>query len=115
MRRGDLVIAAAPGDYGKPRPHRSAQAHAKAAPVDSVLLCALSTHLRSAPFLVAVAPTSANGLRDTSEVLIDKIVSLPRAKIGAVIGRLDEETLERVHGALMLVLGLGATLARSPR
>ena len=85
------------------------------ASVDSVLLCALSSHLRGAPFRVAVEPTPLNGLRDASEVLTDKIVSLPRVKISAVIGRLDEPTLERVEGALMLVLGLGAKVARPPR
>ena len=115
MRRGDLVLASAPGAYGKPRPHLIVQADTVAPAVDSVVLCPVTSDLRRAPFRISVDPAPGTGLRLPSEVMADKPVTLPRDKLVQVTGSLASEDMERVDSALMLVLGLGATPGRSPR
>ena len=115
MRRGDLVLASAPGAYGKPRPHLVVQAEAVALAIDSVVLCPVTSDLRQAPFRVMVEPTPDTGLRLPSEVMADKPVTLPRDKLVQIIGSLRAADMERVDGALMLVLGLGARAARLSR
>ena len=115
MQRGDVVLASAPGADGKPRPHLVIQSDAIAPSVDSVVLCPVTSDLRRAPFRIVLEASSATGLRLPSEVMTDKPVTLPREKLVAVIGAVPAERMEQVDGALMLVLGLGSTSARSPR
>jgi mRNA interferase MazF len=38
--------------------------------------------------------------------MVDKIVTVPRDKMGAHVGRLDDEDMVRVNRAVMLFLGL---------
>lgn len=105
--RGDLVVAAFAGDYGKPRPALVAQSDAFAG-LDSVTLLPLTTDLRNWPlFRVAVEPTRENGLRQRSHVMVDKAATVLRAKIGRPIGRLDPATMRVVDTALANFLGLG--------
>jgi mRNA interferase MazF len=51
-------------------------------------------------------PTEANGLRERSQITIDKITVVPVAKIGAVIGRGDDMLMVRVNRALAVFLGV---------
>lgn len=74
--------------------------------VDSVVLCPVTSDLRHAPFRVPLPPTTQNGLRLPSEVMVDKPVTLPRAKLAGRIGALSSAQMEQVDGALMLLLGL---------
>jgi mRNA interferase MazF len=105
--RGDLVVAAFAGDYGKPRPALVAQSDAFAG-LGSVTLLPLTTDLHKWPlFRVAVEPTSDNGLRQLSHVMVDKAATVSRDKIGRHIGRLDPETMRVINSALANFLGLG--------
>lgn len=83
LRRGDLVTVAAKGAYaGKPRPALVIQASETLAYRDSVTLCLLTTELIDAPlFRVRLAPSQLNGLRRPSDVMADKIVTVPRELI----------------------------------
>jgi len=84
--RGDLVTIAVGGDYGKPRPALVIQADAFAA-LPSVTVVRLSSDVFPANLArVSVEPTASNGLRLTSQIMIDKAVSVPRANIGATFG-----------------------------
>jgi mRNA interferase MazF len=38
--------------------------------------------------------------------MVDKLLTVPRARLGPVIGRLDEETLLRLNRTLAFVVGL---------
>lgn len=106
MRRGDLVTVSAPRDYGKPRPAVVVQSD-WLADTESVLVSLLTGTLRAAPiYRIAVEPSPANGLRATSQIMLDKILTLPREKCGPVIGRLDEATLTALDRGLIVVLGL---------
>lgn len=105
MKCGDLVTVALPGDYGKPRPSLVIQADAFALMKSTVVLRITST-LKDRPlFRVTVEPAEHNGLRKRSQIMIDKPATVPRAKVGRRIGRLDEETMRTVNTALHRFLG----------
>jgi mRNA interferase MazF len=106
IRRGDLVVVALPGDYGKPRPALVVQADAYR-DLSSVTLLRLTSELHAWPaFRVTVEPDRENGLRRLSQVMVDKSVSAPREKIGQRLGRLDASTMAVVDAALSRFLGL---------
>jgi mRNA interferase MazF len=106
VKRGDLVIVSAPGDYGKPRPAIVIQSDWLKA-TDSVLVALLTSMLADAPlYRLQIEPSAANGLKATSQVMVDKIVALPREKCGDVIGRVDEATLIALNHMLSVVIGI---------
>lgn len=72
----------------------------------TLLVCPLSSELRDADFRVLVQPTPGNGLRLASQVMVDKLSTLPRSKISAAFGRLEPDSLREVGRALLLVMGL---------
>jgi mRNA interferase MazF len=105
MRRGDLVTVALQGDLGKPRPALIIQSDLFDTH-PSVTILPVTSELRDAPlFRIAVTPTESNGLSKPSQVMVDKPQSISREKIGAVIGRLDGETMLAVNRALAVFLG----------
>ena len=108
MRRGDIVTVAAPGSYtGKPRPALVVQSDTFNETHASITLCLLTTHLRRAPlFRIAVSPEPSTGLTRASQVMVDKLVTVPRDRIGERLGVLDSATLERVDESLRTWLGL---------
>jgi mRNA interferase MazF len=101
-------LAAAPGDYGKPRPTLALQSDLFDA-LPSVTICPLTSFVRDDVSLlrIGVEPGPENGLRKPSQIAVDKIVTLPRSRFGKVIGRADDELMLRVSRALALFLGLG--------
>ena len=107
MKRGDLVTVVSSGDYGKPRPALVVQADAYAEH-PSLTVLPLTSDLYDMPSLrVTVEPGGGTGLRLRSQVMVDKATTIPRAKAGARIGRLDEATLAGVGKALAVFLGVG--------
>ena len=105
MRRGDLVTVAMPGDFGKPRPALVIQSDLFAA-VPTVTVLLVSGTPQDAPLLrISVEPDDANGLRKPSQIMIDKVMTVRRDKIGAVIGRLKDETMTAITRGLALFLG----------
>ena len=104
-RRGDLVTVALQGSYGKPRPALVVQSDLLT-DLESVVLCPVTSELRNAAFRVTVEPNPVNGLRALSQVMVDKLSTLPRTKISEPFGRLDEERMKTVDRALLLVVGV---------
>ena len=106
MIRGDLVLVATPGDYGKPRPSLIVQSDLfQEHP--SVTVCLLTSHLRQTPLIrYEVEPSVDNGLTATSQVQIDKLMTVPRPKIGPVIGRLSTKQLNEITKLLLLWVGV---------
>ena len=106
MRRGDLATVAVSGDLGKPRPALIIQADAFAGhPSVTVLL--LTSALVDAPLLrLTVAPDPANGLRQPSQVMIDKAMTVRREKIGRTFGRLNVDAMLEVERRLTVFLGI---------
>ena len=107
MRRGDVVIVAASGDYGKPRPAVIIQSDAFPESHASVVICQMTSELSDAPdFRITIEPTESNGLRVRSQVMVDKPVAVRRERIDKIVGRLDAGDLARVNAALAFVVGL---------
>jgi mRNA interferase MazF len=106
MKRGDIVTVAAPGDYGKPRPAVVVQSDWLQA-TDSVLVALMTSALIDAPiYRLSLAPDEANGLKRPTQIMIDKIVAMPRAKCGKAIGRLGEREMIALNHMLSVVIGL---------
>lgn len=106
VRRGDLIIGAAKGNYfGRPRPGLIVQSNQYPA-LDSVLVCPITTDLRLRHAVrVRLAP-SESGLTQVSNVMVDKVLPMPKAKITEVIGRPSPAQMRRVDAALCLIFGL---------
>jgi mRNA interferase MazF len=107
MKRGEVWTVAGGPDYvGKPRPAVIIQDDAFA-DTASVTICAMTTTAIAASLArIAIDPTPFNGLRVPSQVMTDKVTSVPRAKLGRRIGDLSDTDMARVNRALIVFLGL---------
>ena len=112
MKRGDIWTVAGGKHYaGKPRPVVIVQDDSFDA-TDSITICALTTDETEAPlFRLVVQPTDRNGLCLACRIMVDKITTVPKSKVGARAGRLDDEDILRLNQAMLVFLGL----AVSPR
>jgi mRNA interferase MazF len=100
-----LVTIALSGDYGKPCPALVVQSDLFDAH-PSISILPVTSGLRDAPlFRITVEPSESNGLRRTSQVMVDKIQTVARRKAGKIIGHLEQETLVAVNRALAVFLG----------
>jgi mRNA interferase MazF len=103
--RGSVVVVAAPGDYGKPRRALVVQTDPMALS-GSVVVCLITSAVCDAEFRVTVEPTPHNGLERTSQVMVDKLIAIPRHKLSGTKGTLDSADMRRVDRVLTWVLGL---------
>jgi mRNA interferase MazF len=112
MKRGDIFTVAGGKNYaGKPRPVVILQDDSFDA-TDSITVCALTTDETDAPlFRLLVEPNEGNGLRAACRLMVDKITTVPKSKVGARVGRLNDEDILRLNQAVLVFLGL----AVSPR
>jgi mRNA interferase MazF len=110
MRRGDIWTVAGGKDYaGKPRPVVIVQDDSFDA-TDSITICAFTTDETEAPlFRLPIEPNDRNGLLATSRLMVDRITTVPKSKVGAQIGRLDDEDMLRLNRAILVFLGLAAS------
>ena len=107
MKRGDIVLVVARGDYGKPRPAVIVQSDLFNGTHASVLVCLLTTEIVKAPlFRLSLRPSPENGLREVSQIMVDKLVAVPRGRVRDCIGAVDDTTLLAVNRSLALMLGL---------
>ncbi len=107
MRRGEIwAVAAGRGYAGKPRPAVILQDDRFDATA-SVTLCVFTTDPTDAPLLrLPVEPSDRNGLHEPSRLLIDKITTVRREKLGVRLGRLDDEDIVRLNQAVLVFLGV---------
>ena len=112
MRRGEVWTVSGGGDYaGKPRPAVIVQDDVFEA-IASVTICVFTTDSTEAPlFRLEVQPSEGNGLQSASRLMVDKITTVTREKLGKRIGRLDDADILRLNRAMLVFLGL----AVSPR
>ncbi|SHI02668.1 type II toxin-antitoxin system PemK/MazF family toxin [Bradyrhizobium erythrophlei] len=112
MRRGDVWTVAGGKDYaGKARPVVILQDDSFDG-TESITICAFTTDETDAPlFRLPVEPNERNGLRVPCRLMVDKVTTVPKSKVGAHIGRLDDEDVLRLNRAVLVFLGL----ATSPR
>jgi len=107
VTRGDIVLCVAKGDYGKPRPAVIVQSDLFNTTHASITLCPITSELIAAPMLrLSLSPSRENGLVKRSQVMVDKIVTLPRERVRRVLGRLTDKQIHEVETALRLWLSL---------
>ena len=107
MRRGEVWTASGGKHYaGKPRPVLIIQDDAFDSTA-SVTVCPLTTDTVDAPLLrIPLEPDSANGLSTPSRVMVDKVTTMPKAKLGERIGRLSDTDMVALSRSLFVFLGL---------
>lgn len=108
MRRGDIVTVAAPGDFGKPRPAVIIQSDViNEADPGGVIVALITSTLRDAPLLrLQLEPTEQNGLKQLSQIMVDKLLTLRTDKVGQIIGRLSDQDLVALNRQLAFVIGI---------
>jgi mRNA interferase MazF len=76
----------------------------------SLTICAFTTDATDAPlFRLAVEPNARNGLNAPCRLMVDKITTVAKAKLGQRVGRLDDEDMVRLNQAMLVFLGLAAS------
>lgn len=108
MRRGEIWTASGGPDYaGKARPVAIVQDDRF--DTDSVTVCPFTTDSTEAPlFRLEVVPSPANGLHGTSRLMVDKLTTVARSKLGERIGLLDDEDMLRLNRAMVVFLGIAS-------
>lgn len=102
MKRGDVVVVATRGAHtSKPRPALVVQSDAYNSTHASITICPITSDLADAPlFRVSIPAGTRTGLTAQSQVMVDKVVSVPRGAIGRTVGHLESAELDLVGRAL---------------
>ena len=110
MRRGEIwTVAGGSGYAGKPRPVVIVQDDSFDA-TDSITVCAFTTDETDAPLMrLVVEPNDRNGLRAVCRLMIDKVTTVTKSRLGSQVGRLDDEDILRLNRAILVFLGLAGS------
>jgi mRNA interferase MazF len=112
VRRGEIWTVAGGKDYtGKRRPVVIVQDDRFDRTL-SVTVCAFTSNPADAAlFRLPIQPNEENGLRTLSRIMVDKVTTVPRTKIGTRIGRLSDKDIVRLNRALLVFLGIAGPAA----
>ncbi len=107
MKRGEIWSVSGGPDYtGKPRPVAILQDD-RFEGLQSVTFCPFTTNPTPAPlFRLTVKPSAHNGLKEESRLMVDKITTVTKTKLGGRIGQLEDKDVLRLNRAVMVFLGL---------
>ncbi len=106
MKRGEVWTVSGAGYAGRPRPAVIVQ-NDRFDATASITVCVFTTDETEAPlFRLAVTPNERNGLRSVSRLMVDKLSTVSKERLGARIGRLDDEDMVRLNRAMVVFLGL---------
>ena len=106
MKRGEVWTVSGTGYAGKPRPAVIVQDDRFDATA-SVTICVFTTDETEAPlFRLPVTPNERNGLGSVSRLMVDKITTVPKERLGEPIGRLDDEDVVWLNRAILVFLGV---------
>jgi mRNA interferase MazF len=113
VKRGEIWTVAGAKDYaGKPRPVVVLQDD-RFDKTDSITICAFTSDPTDAPlFRLLVEPNDENGLRGICRLMVDKITTVPKSKIGRRVGALAAEDMVRLNRAVLVFLGIAAPAKR---
>ena len=116
MRRGEIWTASGGKDYaGKPRPVVILQDDSFDA-TNSITICAFTTDETDAPlFRLPIQPNAVNGLNAPCRLMVDKITTVSKSKIGTRVGHLDDEDIVRLNQAMLVFLGLAVSSRAKPQ
>ena len=99
-------MAGGPGYASKPRPAVIIQDVCFPETL-SIAVCPLTSQPTEAPILrVLVEPSPENGLRETSRLMVDKVTTVPKSRLGQSIGCLADDDLLRLNRSMLVFLGL---------
>jgi mRNA interferase MazF len=107
LKRGEIWTGAVDAQYaGKPRPVVIIQnEHFEA--LDSVTICGFTSDpTELAHFRVLIEPSKLNGLQFSSRIMVDKILTMRKSRLGYRIGRLEHRDIARLDQAIATFLGL---------
>jgi mRNA interferase MazF len=107
VKRGEIwTVAGGPEYTDKPRPVVIVQDDRFDATA-SVTICAFTSDPAPAPlFRLSIQPDPQNGLKAVSYLMVDKITTVPKKKLGARAGYLDDDGIVRLNRAVLVFLGL---------
>ena len=110
MRRGEIWTVAGEGDYtGKPRPAVIIQDDSFDATA-SITICAFTSDPTEAPlFRIPIEPSEDNGLRTPSRLMVDKLTTVSKDRLGSRIGYLADEDMIRLNRAVLVFLGMAGS------
>jgi mRNA interferase MazF len=116
LRRGDIVVCAPPGEYGKPRPAVILQADAFLDARDSVTVCLITSTPVDAPlFRVPIEPGDESGLTAWSFAMADKLMTVSKQRLRRRLGSLSVEERRALDAAVGRWLGLSGMEAGAAR
>ncbi|MEY4758167.1 MAG: hypothetical protein RJA34_3065 [Pseudomonadota bacterium] len=104
--RGDFVTIAMQGDFGKPMPALVVQANVFDEHSSLTVLPVTSTLLGAPLLRITVEPSDENGLQKTSQIMVDKILTVKRDKVGPAIGRINATLMVEVERCMAVFLGI---------
>jgi len=106
MRRGEVWTVSGAGYAGKPRLAVIIQDDRVDATA-SITICVFTTDETEAPlFRLPITPSDRNGLRSVSRLMVDKLTTVIKVRLGERMGRLDDEDVVRLNRAILVFLGL---------
>jgi len=110
MKRGEIWTVAGGGDYtGEPRPAVIIQDDSFDATA-SISICAFTTDPTEAPlFRVPIEPSEKNGLRAPSGLMVDKLTTVSKERLGFLVGNLGDEDMVRLNRAILVFLGMAGS------
>jgi mRNA interferase MazF len=108
VKRGEIwTLAGGLDDAGKPRPALILQED-RFDSTGSITVCPFTTDMTDLELMrVPIEADSRNGLRTSCRLMLDKVITVPRDKLGRRIGRIDSTDLSRLSRAIVVFLGLG--------
>jgi mRNA interferase MazF len=107
LKRAEIWTASGDAEYArKPRPVVIVQ-NEHFDTLDSVTICGFTSDPTDLPlFRILIEPTAFNGLQSPSRIMVDKILTIRKNRLGYRIGHLSERDLKRLDRAIATFLGL---------
>lgn len=106
MTRGEVWTVSGAGYAGKPRPAVIVQDD-RFDVTESITVCVFTTDETDAPlFRLPVTPSAENGLREVSRLMVDKLTTVHKSRLGKRIGRLNDAEMAQLDQAILIFLGL---------
>jgi mRNA interferase MazF len=109
VRRGEIWTVSGAADYAG-KPHPAVIVQDDRFDTDSVTVCPFTTDPTEAPlFRLPVEPARDNGLDAASRIMVDKVTTVRRVKLGSKVGALDDADIVRLNRALVVFLGIAGS------
>jgi mRNA interferase MazF len=107
ISRGEIYVVALPGEYGKPRPAVIVQSD-RFEHLPSRIVCPMTSEVRDDRTEVRpiAQPSARNGLREQSQVMVDKPHVVSTAKLTLRVGILEDDVMNRVSRMLGVVFDI---------